>query len=199
MTNSLLFLSSPVPSFRANSVPSSQTLVSHAVGTTPRSRHQQQISTSYAQQAGPNAMYVLYEQQGHKNHSCGSAMDVCESPCQSSQTVLSLKGNWAATSSSSSSLTSPPHSMSPSNYTLPPVASSSSKMRTSSSSHQLVNCSNNLINNNNSNSSQVVSLLLDTKTPPQLLHAMGLSSSAFIDRRTSSGSSGEGSGGQLIP
>lgn len=209
------------PPFRANSVPSHTLL--HAGGTTPRSRLQQQISTSYSQQTGPNAMYVLYEQgsrQASLAPSCGSAMD-CESPCHSTGVTgvsSGRKGVWAANSSSSSSLTSPPHSMSPSsNFTLPPstrVPSSSSRlnatqpemmMRTSSSSHQLTNSNSSCslrgsVSNNNPGQVLVV---LDSQTPPQILHAIGrlspLHSSAFTSRRESSGSSGSGSGGQLNP
>jgi len=108
-----------VANFVANTVPS----IGQAIGTTPRSRHQQQLSTSYSQQTGPNSIYALYEQgNGTLVQSCSSAMD-CESPCSSQQSVGSVSSTlaplslglvsrqaWAATSSSSSSLTSPPTS-----------------------------------------------------------------------------------------
>lgn len=108
-----------VPNFVATTVPS----IGQAIGTTPRSRHQQQLSTSYSQQTGPNSIYALYEQ-GNPTlvQTCSSAMD-CESPCSSQQSIGSVSSTlaplslglvsrqaWAATSSSSSSLTSPPTS-----------------------------------------------------------------------------------------
>jgi hypothetical protein len=214
---SLVFPESSASLLRADSIPS-QSLANHVLGTTPRSRLQQRISTSYAQQSGPNAMYVLYEQRGRQGShgpSCGSAMD-CESPCNNSQSLLGLSSGrkaWAITSSSSSSLTSPPHSMSPSNYTLPhhvPTrVNPQTEMRTSLSSHHLVNTVNsNLLrgsstssvnNNNPLMGDQVVVLLDSEKSSSQLLQGIGLTSpihsSAFTSRRTSSGSSGSGSAG----